>query len=159
MSVNKYRPHVFVLPEDDANRQLANGFLLELESTRQMLVEKPAGGWLEVLNVFETEHIVQMENCHDRNVVLLIDFDDANVEERLQTVKNRIPDRLADRVFVLGSRNEPEDLKELGSLEAVGKGMARDCRNETRTVWDHPFLRHNVVELERLRQQVRPILF
>ena len=28
MSVNKYRPHVYVLSEDDANRQIANGFLL-----------------------------------------------------------------------------------------------------------------------------------
>jgi hypothetical protein len=27
MSANKYKPHVVVLPEDDANRQLANGFL------------------------------------------------------------------------------------------------------------------------------------
>lgn len=38
MSVNKYKPHVLVLPEDDANRQLANGFLLGLEQpvpTRQ----------------------------------------------------------------------------------------------------------------------------
>lgn len=26
--MNKYRPHVLVLPEDDANRQIANGFLL-----------------------------------------------------------------------------------------------------------------------------------
>ena len=29
MSVNVYNPHVLVLPEDDANRQIANGFLLE----------------------------------------------------------------------------------------------------------------------------------
>ena len=27
MSVNKYKPHVLLIPEDDANRQLANGFL------------------------------------------------------------------------------------------------------------------------------------
>ena len=32
MSVNKYQPHVLVLPEDDANRQLANGFLLDQTS-------------------------------------------------------------------------------------------------------------------------------
>ena len=28
MSVNVYKPHVLVLPEDDANREIANGFLL-----------------------------------------------------------------------------------------------------------------------------------
>lgn len=26
---NKHKPHVIVLPEDDANRQIANGFLLD----------------------------------------------------------------------------------------------------------------------------------
>ena len=29
MSVNVYKPHVLVLPEDDADRQIANGFLLD----------------------------------------------------------------------------------------------------------------------------------
>jgi len=31
MSVNGHLPHVLVLPEDDANRQLANGFVLDLD--------------------------------------------------------------------------------------------------------------------------------
>jgi hypothetical protein len=35
MSVNRNRPHVFVLPEDDANLQLATGFVLEFP-TRQI---------------------------------------------------------------------------------------------------------------------------
>ena len=43
MSVNKFRQHVFVLPEDDANRQLANGFLLDL-SVRQVQILPEAGG-------------------------------------------------------------------------------------------------------------------
>jgi hypothetical protein len=29
MRINKYKPHILVLPEDDANRQIANGFILE----------------------------------------------------------------------------------------------------------------------------------
>lgn len=28
MSINKFRPHIHVLPEDEANRQIATGFLL-----------------------------------------------------------------------------------------------------------------------------------
>jgi hypothetical protein len=28
MAVNRYKPHIYVVPEDDANRQIANGFLL-----------------------------------------------------------------------------------------------------------------------------------
>ncbi|HRI43685.1 MAG TPA: hypothetical protein PLL78_07365 [Fimbriimonadaceae bacterium] len=45
MSVNKHRPHLFVVPEDDACRQLANGFLLEPEvNQRQIQIEDVAGG-------------------------------------------------------------------------------------------------------------------
>lgn len=47
MSVNRYQPHVLVLPEDDANRQLANGFVLDLDATVltriQVLEEVGAG--------------------------------------------------------------------------------------------------------------------
>jgi len=53
MSVNKYLPHVLVLPEDDANRQLANGFQLDVFlATRRMQILEEAGGWQEVLNRF-----------------------------------------------------------------------------------------------------------
>ena len=47
MSVNKERPHVYVLPEDDANRQLAKGFQLQVDQNeRQMQVLRPVW-WLE----------------------------------------------------------------------------------------------------------------
>ena len=51
--MNKQVPHVFVLPEDDANRQLANGFVLDggLDGRRIQILEE-AGGWMEVLNRF-----------------------------------------------------------------------------------------------------------
>jgi hypothetical protein len=43
MSVNKYLPHVLVLPEDDANRQLATGFEIEVKHTRRIQVLVEAG--------------------------------------------------------------------------------------------------------------------
>jgi hypothetical protein len=59
MSVNRDKPHVYVLPEDDANRQLANGFFAEVDwnRQRQMQVLPPAGGWIEVLNRFKLTYI------------------------------------------------------------------------------------------------------
>jgi hypothetical protein len=50
MSVDKYSPHVLVLPEDDANRQLANGFHLNTDwnRSRQMQVLAAAGGRTKV---------------------------------------------------------------------------------------------------------------
>lgn len=35
MSTNKFQPHVLIFPEDDANRQIANGFLLLVPPDRQ----------------------------------------------------------------------------------------------------------------------------
>jgi hypothetical protein len=46
MAVNKYKPHIYVLPEDDANRQIANGFLLhESVDSRSIQVMPTTGGW------------------------------------------------------------------------------------------------------------------
>ena len=68
MSVNRHNPHVYVLPEDDANRQLANGFWQEVDwnRQRQMYVLSVAGGWNEVLRLFELVHVAEMDRCHHR---------------------------------------------------------------------------------------------
>ncbi|MCX6623007.1 MAG: hypothetical protein NTY38_18455 [Acidobacteria bacterium] len=161
MSVNKYQPHLLVLPEDDANRQLANGFLLELDRAvlTRIQVLPEVGGWITVLNDFESDHISGMIRYPNRYMVLLIDFD--GEQERLTTAKERIPQHLRERVFVLGVLREPEDLKRagLGDYETIGGGIARDCREQTDTISGHELLRHNTGEFGRLRQHVRPILF
>jgi hypothetical protein len=159
MSVNKNKPHVLVLPEDDADRQLANGFHMEVAMIRQMQVLPEVGGWRKVLDYFQSDHANYMRRYPQRYMVLLIDFD--NEEDRLDTAKRFIPDDLKDRVFVLGALGEPEDLRSsgLGSPETIGKGLAKDCREETDEIWGHDLLRHNASELDRLRQHVRTILF
>lgn len=161
MSVNKHQPHVLVLPEDDANYQLATGFCLSLDSSvlRKIQVLPVAGGWTQVLKGFLSDHVVYMERYPGRFMVLLIDFD--SNEERLDHATKRIPERLRERVFILGTWSAPEELKraDLGSYEAIGSAMARDCREETATTWDHNLLRHNSGELARLREHIRPILF
>jgi hypothetical protein len=157
VSVNKHLPHVYVIPEDDANRQLAIGFYLEINQTRQMQVLPVAHGWNEVLRCFQTDHARGMDIFPNRYMVLLIDFDRS--EARLEYARRSIPEHLVDRVFVLGIWSEPEDLGGLGSLETIGKGMARDCRDQTDNVWRHQLLRHNAAEIARLREHVRPILF
>jgi len=159
MSPNKNRPHIFVLPEDDANRQLANGFHQEVNSIRQMQVLPVAGGWQNVLNLFEATHIAEMDKYPTRFMVLLIDFD--GKQDRLNDAQVQIPSRLTDRVFVLGVWSEPEALKNAtrDSYETIGRNLADDCRQDTNTTWAHDLLRHNANEIERLRQHVRSILF
>lgn len=159
MSVNRHRPHVLVLPEDRANRQLANGFCsYEVLAARQIQVLAEAGGWTSVLEHFLSDHADGMQHSAFCFMVLLIDFDGR--EERLRNAKARIPGHLTDRVFILGSWTEPEDLKaDLGSYESIGLKLAEDCHRGTGKTWGHNLLRHNAGELDRLRTHVRPILF
>ncbi|MBI2948574.1 MAG: hypothetical protein HYY23_13105 [Verrucomicrobia bacterium] len=160
MSVNKFQPHVLVLPEDDANRQLANGFLLEQSlSTRRIQVLEEAGGWSQVLERFKSDHVVEMSRYDKRFMVLLIDFDEKH--DRLDVAKAAVPPNLAESFFILGAWSEPEALRQaaLGSYETIGLAMAKDCREETDTTWGHALLRHNASELVRLRAVVRSFLF
>jgi hypothetical protein len=160
MSVNRERPHVFVLPEDEANLQLATEFLahVDVNRQRQMYVLDVAKGWNRVLDLFESVHMSEMDRYPQRFMILLIDFD--GKQDRLTDAQARIPGHLTDRVFVLGALTDPEALRRtLGSYEDIGSAMASDCREETDTTWGNPLLQHNTDELNRLREHVRPILF
>jgi hypothetical protein len=159
VSADRYKPHLLVLPEDDANRELASGFLkaLDLDKARQLRVLPVAGGWESVLNQFSSDWAPRMDSNGNRFMVLLIDFDGKN--DRLSRAKEFIPARLADRVFVLGVWTEPEDFKGGRPYETIGKDLARDCREGTEKLWGHELLRHNAGEVDRLRTFVRPFLF
>jgi len=160
MSVNKDRPHVMVIPEDDANHRIATEFQKQVDWAcfRQMQVLPVAGGWVRVLDIFASVHAVEMDRYPKRFMVLLIDFDQK--EDRLNRARAAVPAHLADRVFVLGAWTNPEELKPaLGDYEAIGSAMANDCREDSETIWAHDLLKHNGCELDRLRGLVRPILF
>jgi len=160
MSVNKHLPHVLVLPEDDANRQLANGFQLDpLLDERRMQILEVAGGWVEVLNRFKDEHVPEMDKYASRFMVLVVDFDGR--ERRLDRISAEIPEHLRERVFVLGTLSNPEKLRQAmgGKYESIGLAMAQDCRNDTGEIWSHNLLCHNAGELERMRKSIRPVLF
>jgi hypothetical protein len=156
---NRILPHLLVLPEDDANRQLANGFVLGVRHERRIQVLVEAGGWSVVLERFQSEHINAMRKYHERRMVLLLDFDER--DNRPDQIKAQIPDDLKDRVFILGVQSEPEALKRagLGSLEVIGSRLASECREGKREMWAHDLLKINASELDRLQQIVCGFLF
>ena len=161
MSVNVYKPHVLVLPEDDADRQIANGFLLDPSvKIRNIDVLKPSGGWGKVLGSFNDDHVNGLRKYPHRHLVLLIAFD-GQVEARRAQFVEQFPDDLRDRVFLLGTRNEPEPLrKQCGdSLENIGKQLAGECYRDEAILWSHEFLEHNAKERQRLNDKVKSILF
>jgi hypothetical protein len=160
MSVNQHRPHVFVVPEDNADRQIANGFLLHQSlNARAIQVLPPCGGWKKVVDSFHRDHKEYMHACLHRFLVLVVDFDRRS--DRFSKIVDDIPEPLRDRVFVLGAQKEPEELRKanLGSFEEIGKRLADDCYAGERKTWGHALLKHNAAEIARMYETVRPILF
>ena len=160
MSVNKYLPHILVLPEDEADSDIANGFLLHHQlNDRSIQVLPYVGGWQVVVEKFTKSFITTMRQYPQRRMVLLIDFD--TNDDRFEYVSQHIPGDLKDRVFVLGILDEPETLKRsLGqSFEAIGEALAANCADNTDGLWNHDLLKHNRPELERMMVSVKPFLF
>lgn len=161
MSVNRYQPHLLVLPEDDANRQLVNGFLTDPSlNLRVVQVLPPAGGWSKVHNNFLASHLSQLRKYQQGHLVLLIDFDD-QIEDRTNYFKDAVPSDVADRIYLLGTSGEPEPLrKSCGiSLEKIGERLANACSHDEGGLWEHELLQHNQAEVERLVKNVKPFLF
>lgn len=150
-----------VLLEDRANAQIANGFVQEVSPIRSRRIQilPEAGGWHEVLDKFEDQHVPEMDLFEQRLMVLVMDLDDRL--DRLTDARNQIPERLKNRVFIIGVRSEPERLRQIlgTSYESIGAALARDCRDDTSTTWGHELLVHNADEVHRLGQRVRPLLF
>ncbi len=160
MSVNKYKPHILVLPEDDANRQIANGFILDLNlNSRAIQVLPEARGWEDVVEKSTNDYTSTMRQYPDRMIALLIDFDEH--EDRLIYVKDQIPDDLENRVFVLGVLSEPKRLRRdiNKDFENIGEALAKDCSDNTNELWGHHLLKHNKTELYRMISSVKPFLF
>lgn len=161
MSVNKFQPHVMVLPEDDANRQIVNGFLLDPSlNPRAIQVLPPAGGWTKVLDDFVEDHVPPLRRYPNRHLVLLIDFD-THVEDRMTRYQQNCPADVRDRVYLLGAQDEAEPLrKDCGvSLETIGERLGQACADGEEGLWAHAMLAHNQAELNRLIQNIKPFLF
>ncbi|MEG4352687.1 hypothetical protein QUA70_23700 [Microcoleus sp. LAD1_D5] len=157
---NKYQPHIHVLAEDDANRQIVNGFLLGPNlNNRAVKVLPPAGGWKKAVEEFTNKSASEMRQLPQRMMVLLIDFDDD--QNRLSYVESHIPDDLKARVFVLGVLSEPENLRTdiKKTFEEIGEALAKDCSDNTNELWEHHLLQHNKGELDRMASSVKPFLF
>ncbi len=159
--MSKYAPYVYVIPEDDRDRQIAVGFENHHKvDHRRIQVMPSAGGWRRVLETFHDEYIQRLRNYQQTHVVMLIDFD-GKIDERRAEFEPAIPQDLKARVFVVGSKDEPETLKKSLniSFEKIGESLANDCDAGTGELWGHEQLQHNDAERQRLVQTVKPFLF
>jgi hypothetical protein len=157
---NKYKPHVRLIPEDDANRQIAIGFINHWAVSATVVdIRGPAGGWPRVLDIFESEYLPDLRKFPNAHVVMLIDFDE-DVERREQ-FEQKIPRDVKERVFVIVSKYNPEILRRELKLafDIIGSELAQECHKEEFKLWQHEHLIHNSSELQRMMAVVKPIVF
>lgn len=158
MSVNRERLHLIIVPEDDACRQLVNGFFLVADHG-QVRVSTVAGGWRRAVDVLLDTYVPYLERNDNGHVLIVVDFDDDS--GRGNAILEKVPTTVRDRVFVLGCLREAEDLKRanLGNYESIGKTLADECKDSRREVWVHELLAHNEPHTAILSQALQATLF
>ncbi len=157
---NKYAPHLLILPEDDANKDIALGFRIHHTVNSNAVEILPvAGGWLKAVDIFLSDLAPTMVKLKYRYVAIIVDLDKQII--RYQEIKNKIPQHLQDRVFILSTFSEPERLKNSLNLtfEEIGKQVANDCFQGSDSLWQHGLLSHNLTEISALQIHVKPFLF
>ena len=127
MANNDFRPCVYIIPEDDANRQIADGFSLHHRVTNQVQIMPVAGGWENVVKVIEEEYYPKLRNRITVTVVGLIDCDEQS--DRIGDILHATPKDIRDRIFFLGVLKNPETLKAIVKqhFEAIGEKLAIEC--------------------------------
>lgn len=158
MALNRERPHLLVLPEDDATRSIAVGFADV--AIGQMQVLDSARGWPNVRDEIGTTFAGKLRRYPHCHLVLLIDFDDV-FNDRMAAFQAVIPQDIAGRVFVLGAYTEAETLRRECGLKfgPIGQALAGECERGEALLWNHPQVKHNELEVQRLRAAVNPFLF
>jgi hypothetical protein len=166
--VNRERPHVLILPEDAANRDIANGFALDVDHERALQVLPVQRGWTNVRDALRQTFVPELRRYRCAHLVALIDFDSRPDRCMLFTDELALPADIAERVFIAGALTEVEDLRRSlvsrrlispNTLEGIGEALAEECRTGGSLVWGDELLTHNAVEVARMRTALRPILF
>ena len=159
MSATKFQEHLLILPEDDAYHAIATSFVESLgqEVSRRAQVLNATRGWIHARQI-AVEDGLKLRKYGDRKLLLVIDFD--TVSERLAQMSAALPADIRDRIFIIGSANEAEDLRrELGPYSRIGSLISEECRRGATDLWQHPLLALNRVEVQRLAPVVQRLFF
>jgi hypothetical protein len=151
MSINKEKPHFHIIVEDDANRQILNGFANCLNVKRDNFKITTERGWLSVVEKVKNDYIPKLRKYSHGRVLMIIDFDN-EVERRRSLISKELGIEFENRIFTLGVKTEPEDFRKKirQSFEVIGKNLAENCPGEPSTLWNDELLVHNRSELARM---------
>lgn len=161
--VNRYKPHLEVIFEDEPYREIANGVLLSREWFSDETVcqinvhSRPVAGWRKVGGKW----IEELETNSCKFVLILIDFDgtDGGARRKIlydsffehkQGLTNIQKEALKERIFIIGAKKQSEDLKRSlqcrGCFENLGNSLHEHALTELKKCWE------NCDEIERMQR-------
>lgn len=161
MSVNREKPYLIVLFEDDAYKDLFMGF--EFSMQKQISQRPVCGGFDSVHLLLTNEKSILLKELNKfpkAYVLALIDADSDNYPHsqkgKIDTLKTAIDVKYQDRVFIIGSKIEAEDIKQViigqGKWKTVSQKLEDSCKNDHCQLWQDDMLKHNLDEISRLKQ-------
>jgi hypothetical protein len=161
MAVNRYKPHVFLLPEDKQEEDIINGFFTvgHLPYRKDYQVLPLAGGWPKIrLQLSDTLH-TELRRYPNMHLIIAADFDKR--ENRYEDILAGTPADLRERVMLIAPRDEPKDLvAAIGkSRETIGRELAQACFDRNDGLWASEHLVHNTDERQRVGETMRNLIF
>ncbi len=167
MKRNDRIPKLTIIAEDKATSDIAQGFIGNSVACRQNRcnIIHYAKGFSDAVEMVKSLRL-DVQNLD--YVVVVIDYDnrDVNRFEQLRQKLSGLPQR--DRIFLLGSREEAEKLRGAMreyfhdpslTLEGVGHRIAQECYEGTKpTAWETESLDINFDVVWRLEKYVKPFL-
>lgn len=158
-AVNKFKPHLFIVPEDEADERIANGFQLHLEVAGEVQIMPAAGGWKKVINTILVEYVPILKSNGNAHVIGIIDCD--NDSERIAKQLATFPADLRERIFVIGANANPEVFKNAVKMkfEQIGEKLAAECFSDQFELWNHEMLSYAAGEVVRAKNTLRTFLF
>lgn len=157
--MNKFKPHLFIVPEDDADRQIAVGFQMHLEAKGEMQIVDVARGWLKVVGVIKDEYVPLLKNNLNSHVLGIIDCDkDA---DRIAGQLENFPEDIRNRIFLLGVNENPQEFKRSAKMHfaEIGEKLADECYKDELDLWNHEMLSYSSSEALRAKDVLRELVF
>lgn len=158
MSVNRYEPYLIVLCEDNAYKDIFLGF--EISEHPQISLKPVYQGFDDILFQLTNPNSMtskELKRYNKSYVLALTDADlDSQSESNIKKLKDSIPNEYKDRVFVMGSKYEAENIKRAiigkGKWKGVSQELEKSCRDENCELWRDEMLNHNMEEIISLRK-------
>jgi len=153
LSVNRGKPYLLIIPEDDDDRAFAEGARGALPAMNVKIVAN-SNGWPKIEKLLAGVYNKRLRANANEHLLILIDFDTKG-QKRYDKVFGWVPEDVKDRVFIIGPEKEPKDLKKSLKLKMsfwqMGDQLVSDCdEQQINPLWDHDMLSHNKPEFRRL---------